>query len=73
MSFKYRVNVATTGGDNPNEDTPYYDPLDVNNDAIECAGIILNDGYIRDELVTITRDGYNMMFKDGYVSIYFFI
>jgi hypothetical protein len=65
MGYANVTQVAVAGGGTQQEQsTPYQDPMSVQQDAIECAGIVLADANNRDESVTIVRDGNNLVFKD---------
>jgi hypothetical protein len=66
MGYSNVTQVAVAGGGTSVEQsTPYQDPMDVQVDAIECAGIVLDDASHRDETVTIVRSGNDLVFKDG--------
>jgi len=54
---------AALGGDAADE-APYDSPIDPQEDAIEAAGVYLQDPSNRDEDVLVTRDGDDMTFKD---------
>jgi hypothetical protein len=54
---------AALGGDGA-DDADYTAPLDPQEDAIETAGVYLQDGSNRDEGVYVERDGQNMRFRD---------
>ena len=56
---------AALGGDG-SEDVPYNTPIEPQEDAIEAAGLFLQDASNRDETTLIWRDTDNdMKFKDG--------
>jgi hypothetical protein len=55
---------SALGGDGA-DDVDYFEPISAQEDAIECAGIYLQDGSNRDETVWIERDGTNLRFVDG--------
>lgn len=55
---------AALGGDGA--DAREYDaPIDAQEDAIECAGVYLQDATNRDEEVYLARDGNDMIFRDA--------
>lgn len=54
---------AALGGDAA-EDVDYLEPISAQEDAIEAAGIYLQDASNRDEAVWIERNGSNMRFFD---------
>ena len=54
---------AALGGDAADE-APYDSPIDPQEDAVEVAGVFLQDPSNRDEDVLVTRDGDDMTFKD---------
>ena len=51
-------------GGSPADDFPFDVPLTAQEDALEAAGIYLQDINNRDEQILITRSGDNMMFYD---------
>lgn len=55
---------AALGGDSA-DDVDYFDTISAQEDAIECAGIYLQDASNRDETVWIERNGTNLRFFDG--------
>ena len=55
---------AALGGDAADE-VPYPDPINPQEDAIEVAGVYLQDVSNRDETTLIDRSGNDMRFKDG--------
>lgn len=59
---------AALGGDDADGETPFAPfpkPIEPQEDAIETAGIYLQDTSNRDETTLITRDGDDLTFKDG--------
>jgi hypothetical protein len=54
---------AALGGDAADE-TPYDSPIEPQEDALEAAGVYLQDPTHRDEQVLVRRDGDNLKFKD---------
>lgn len=58
-----RRESAALGGD-PADDTDYNAPLNAQADAIECAGVYLQDATNRDESVYVERHGDDMRFRD---------
>jgi hypothetical protein len=54
---------AALGGD-PADDFPFDSPIEPQEDAVETAGVYLQDSSNRDEEVLVTRSGDNMMFYD---------
>ena len=54
---------AALGGD-PADEVPYDTPIEPQEDAIEAAGLYLQDASNRDENVLVSRAGDNMQFKD---------
>jgi hypothetical protein len=55
--------TAALGGDGADE-KPWDDPIEPQEDAIEAAGLYLQDTSSRDELVLVWRDGDDLKFKD---------
>lgn len=55
---------AALGGDGADE-VPWPDPIDPQEDAIEVAGVYVQDASNRDETTLIDRSGNDMRFKDG--------
>lgn len=51
------------GGDSADEQ-PWEEPIEPQEDALEAAGVYLQDASNRDEAVLIWRDGDDMKFKD---------
>jgi len=58
---------AALGGD-PADDVDYLEPIAAQTDAIETAGVYLQDGSNRDENVWIERNGQDMRFRDQKVT-----
>lgn len=58
---------AADGGDGA-EDFDYAAPIAPQEDAIECAGVYLQDAINRDETVYVAREGSRLVFRDGTVS-----
>lgn len=56
--------TAELGGDGADE-RPWPEPIDPQEDAIEVAGIYLQDSSNRDETALISRSGDDITFKDG--------
>lgn len=54
---------AALGG-NSADDTDYLEPIEPQEDAIECAGVYYQDALNRDEAVFTERDGNNLRFVD---------
>lgn len=54
---------ASLGGDSA-DDVPYPAPIDPQEDALESAGLYLQDAANRDENVYLARDGNNLTFRD---------
>lgn len=54
---------AGLGGDAADE-APWPSPIEAQEDAIEVAGVYLQDGSNRDESTLISRSGSSMVFKD---------
>lgn len=54
---------AALGGDAADE-APYDSPIDPREDAIEAAGVFLQDAANRDESTLVARSGDDMTFKD---------
>ena len=52
------------GGD-PFDTVPYPDPIEPQEDAIEVAGVYIQDPSNRDESTLISRSGNDMQFQDG--------
>lgn len=70
MGYTNVAQVAVAGGGTTKEQsTPYQDPMDVQKDAIECAGIVLVDENNRDQNVTLIRNGNDLVFKDCNVPL----
>lgn len=55
---------AALGGDAADEQ-PWDAPIEPNEDAIESAGVYLQDASNRDETTLVARSGNDMTFKDG--------
>jgi hypothetical protein len=55
---------SALGGDGA-DDVDYFEPISAQEDAIECAGIYLQDGSNRDETVYVERNGTSLRFVDG--------
>lgn len=55
---------AALGGD-PADEQPWNEPIEPQEDAIEAAGVYLQDGSNRDESTLVNRAGLDMLFKDG--------
>lgn len=55
---------AALGGDAADE-APFDSPIEPQEDAIEAAGLYLQDETHRDETTLIARSGDDMTFKDG--------
>lgn len=58
-----RRESAALGGDAA-DDVDYLETLNAQEDAIECAGVYLQDALNRDETVYIEREGADMRFRD---------
>jgi hypothetical protein len=56
--------TAALGGDAADE-TPWPEPIAPQEDAIEVAGVYLQDASNRDETILLSRSGNDMLFKDG--------
>lgn len=56
---------ASLGGDAADEDEFGGRPIDPQEDAIESAGVYLQDSSNRDETTLVSRSGNDMTFKDG--------
>lgn len=56
--------TAELGGD-PADEAPWDAPIEPQEDAIEAAGVYLQDATHRDETTLLSRSGSNMLFKDG--------
>lgn len=56
--------TAALGGDAADE-APWDAPIEPQEDAIETAGVYLQDASNRDETTLIARDGDDMVFRDG--------
>jgi len=54
---------SALGGDAA-DDVDYLTPVDAQEDALESAGLYLQDAGVRDELVYIARDGDDMILRD---------
>ena len=54
---------SSLGGDAADE-SPYPEPIEAQEDAIEAAGVFLQDGSNRDEAVLVARNGDDMTFRD---------
>lgn len=54
---------SALGGDAA-DDLPYSVPIDPQEDALECAGVYLQDASNRDEAVYVARAGDDMVFRD---------
>jgi len=52
-------------GGNPDDEVPWNEPIKPQEDAIEVAGVYLQDGENRDETTLLSRLGLDMLFKDG--------
>jgi hypothetical protein len=55
---------STADGGDGAEDFDYAAPIAPQEDAIECAGVYLQDGSARDENVYVARNGNNLVFRD---------
>ena len=55
---------ASQGGQ-PGEESARPKPIEPQEDAVEAAGLYLQDATHRDETTLIDRNGNNMRFKDG--------
>jgi len=56
-----KLEAPDTGGDEADE---FPTALNVREDHIECAGVVLDEASARDESVRVWRDGGNLKFKD---------
>jgi hypothetical protein len=54
---------AALGGDGA-DDADYLEPIGAQEDAIECAGVYLQDAANRDETTYVAREGADMVFAD---------
>lgn len=57
-----KIESTAAGG---SSDDAEYTPAAPQSDAVEVAGIYLQDASNRDETTLVTRDGDDMTFKDG--------
>ena len=69
MEGLHRVQVikresAALGGD-PDDDKPWSEPIEPQEDALECAGIYVQDATHRDETTLMDRLGSDLRFKDS--------
>jgi hypothetical protein len=65
---------TSAGGGTAGDETPYPSPINASQDAIECAGVVLNDWNggtpVRDQTVYVRRDGNNLIVNAaGYVTL----
>jgi hypothetical protein len=58
---------AALGGSAAN-DLPFDAPIDAQQDAVECAGVYLQDGSNRDQNVYVDRAGLDLRFRDQNVT-----
>jgi hypothetical protein len=56
---------SSFGGGDPTEEQPWEEPIEAQEDAIEAAGVYLQDTSNYDEDVLLSRSGDNMTFKDA--------
>lgn len=56
---------STAGGGDPADEAPWDAPIEPQEDAVEAAGLYLQDALNRDETTLIDRAGLDMRFKDG--------
>lgn len=56
---------STAGGGDPADEAPWDAPIEPQEDAVEAAGVYLQDASNRDETTLISRDGDDMLFQDG--------
>lgn len=69
MSYRDLVQVlkqeSSAGGGTAGDDTPYPSPINAGQDAIEAAGLVLNDWNsgtpVRDQTVYVRRDGSDLL------------
>ncbi len=54
---------AALGGDAA-DDSEFEAPIEAQEDALECAGVYLQDAANRDEQVYVAREGDDMIFRD---------
>lgn len=57
--------TAALGGD-ASDEQPWDAPIEPQEDALETAGVFLQDSGNRDENVLLSRSGPDMLFQDGY-------
>lgn len=56
---------SASGGGDATDTQPWDEPIEAQEDAVEAAGVFLQDPSNYDEKVLISRSGNNMTFKDG--------
>jgi len=56
---------STAGGGDAADEQPWDAPIEPQEDAVEAAGLYLQDVSNRDETTLINRAGLDMLFKDG--------
>lgn len=56
---------SLAGGGDPADEAPWDSPIEPQEDAIEAAGVYLQDAGNLDETTLLSRSGSNMLFKDG--------
>lgn len=56
--------TGALGGD-PADEAPWPEPIEPQEDAMEAAGVYVQDVSNRDETTLISRSGNDMLFKDG--------
>lgn len=56
---------SSAGGGDPADEAPWDSPIEPQEDALEAAGLYVQDAAHRDETTLISRSGDDMLFKDG--------